>query len=132
VSQERLVLVTALAEAINQRNLDELSNLLHTDYEFHAAIGAVEQRRYVGESGLRAFVADMDTIWEGYRIELNGFREAGEQSVVLMHVTGTARASGVPLDQDLAQVITWRDGTIAQVVAYTVLADALKAAGLEG
>jgi ketosteroid isomerase-like protein len=130
MSQDKLVVVTALAEAINRRDLGGLSKMLHPDYEFHAAIGAVEQRPYVGESGLRAFVADMDTIWEGYRIELNEFREAGEQGVALMHITGTARASGVPLDQDLAQVITWRDGRIAQVVAYMVPAEALKAVGL--
>jgi ketosteroid isomerase-like protein len=131
MSQENVEMVTALVEAVNRRDSDGTSTMLHPDFEFHAAISAVEQRPYAGERGLRSFVADMDTVWDGYRIELTEVREAGEQAVALMHIRGTARASGVPLNQDLAQVITWRDGRIWRILAYTVPADALKAVGLE-
>jgi ketosteroid isomerase-like protein len=130
MSQEKVEIVSALVEAINRREWDGISPMLHPDFEFHAAISAVEQRPYAGEQGIRAFVADMDTIWEGYRIELTEVREASDQAIARMHISGTARASGVPLNQDLAQVITWRDGRIWRVVAYTVPADALKAVGL--
>jgi ketosteroid isomerase-like protein len=130
MSQENVENFKALVEAVNRRDSDGISTMLHPDFEFHAAISAVEQRPYAGKRGLRAFVADMDTIWDGYRIELTEVREAGEQAVALMHIRGTARASGVPLNQDLGQVITWRDGRIWRVVSYTVPAEALKAAGL--
>jgi ketosteroid isomerase-like protein len=130
VSQENVAGVAALVEAINRRNFDDISELLHPDFVFDAAIGAVEQRPYAGGRGLRAFVADMDAIWEGYRIDLKDVAEAGEQAVALMHISGTARSSGVPLDQKVAQVITWRDDRICHVVAYTVPAEALKAVGL--
>jgi ketosteroid isomerase-like protein len=131
MSQENVAVVAALVEAINRRDSAGISSALHAGFEFHAAIGAVEQRPYVGERGMQAFVADMDAIWEGYRVELEEVREAAEQSVALMHISGTARASGVPLNQDLAQVITWREGRIWRVVAYMVPADAFKAVGLE-
>jgi ketosteroid isomerase-like protein len=94
-------------------------------------IGAVEQRVYAGTEGLQAFVADMDTIWDGYRVELRDVRIAGERAVAVMHITGAARASGIPLNQEVAQVVTWRDGRVWRIVAYTAPAEALKAVGLE-
>lgn len=123
--------IALLVEGINRRNLDGISATAHPGFEFHAAIGAVEQRVYVGAVGMLEFVANMDAIWDGYHVALRGVQHAGERAVAVMHITGRARASGVPIEQDIAQLITWRDGRMWRVVAYTVPAEALKAAGLE-
>jgi ketosteroid isomerase-like protein len=123
--------IALLVEGINRRNLDGISDALHSRFEFHAAIGAVEQRVYAGAHGMLEFVTNMDAIWDGYRIALREVQHAGEQAVAVMHISGTARASGVPLNQDMAQIITWRDGRMWRAVAYTVPADAVKAIGQE-
>jgi hypothetical protein len=44
-----------------------------------------------------------------------------------VHITGAARVSGIPLNQDVAQVVAWRDDMVWRVVAYPVPAEALKA-----
>jgi ketosteroid isomerase-like protein len=41
-----------------------------------------------------------------------------DEFVVVYHLTGTARASGVPLDTQTAQVWTVRDGKVWRNVAY--------------
>lgn len=128
--EERAADIVALVEAVNRRDLDGLSEMLHPQFEFHAAIGAVEQRVYAGADGMWAFIGDMDSTWEGYRIGLEEVHQAGERAVAVMHISGTASVSGIPLNQDLAQVITWREGKIWRAVAYTVPAEALKAVGL--
>jgi hypothetical protein len=97
MSQENMEDVATLFEVVSRGHWDRVSELLHSEFEFHAAIGAVEQRTYAGAKGMRAFVSNMDMIWDGYRVELSEVREAGAQAVVLMHIQGTARASGVPL-----------------------------------
>jgi ketosteroid isomerase-like protein len=130
VSRKRAASITALVEAINRRDHAGLAGVLHPQFEFHAAIGAVEQRVYASSDGLWAFVADMDGTWDGYRVELEEIHDAGERAVALMHIYGTARVSGIPLDQDLAQVIEWREGKLWRAVAYTVPTQALEAVGL--
>lgn len=130
MGQETVGDIATVVDAINRRDLDQISEVLDPQFEFHAAIGAVEQRVYVGLDGLRTFVGDMDATWDGYRLELTDVRVAGAQAVVLMHIFGTARASAIPLDQDFAQVATWRQGKLWRVVTYRVPAEALEAVGL--
>jgi ketosteroid isomerase-like protein len=130
VSQGNVKQVEALFDAIRGGDSDGVRNLLHPEFEFHAAIGTVEQRVYAGSNGMWAFAGDMNAIWDAYRVELEAVREAGERVVALARVIGTARASGIPLDQRLGQLITLHDGRIWRMVAYTSPVEALKAAGL--
>jgi ketosteroid isomerase-like protein len=131
MSQEHLDQAAALFDAIQRGDSDGVRTLLHPEFEFHAAIGTVDQRVYIGSDGMWAFVEDMDAIWDGYRVQVEEIRESGERVVALIRIAGTARVSGVPLNQRLGQIITWQDGTIWRMVAYTSSIDALKAAGLE-
>jgi ketosteroid isomerase-like protein len=129
-SRANIADVTTLVRALNGRDRDGMSRLLHPEFEFHALIGAVEQRIYTGADGMWVFLDDMDSTWDGYRVELGEVRGAGGCAVALMRISGTARASGLPLSRDIAQVITWRDGTVWRVVAYAEPAEALEAVGL--
>ena len=131
MSERRIGDVTALIQAVQEQDRDGLSQLLHPQFEFHALIGAVEQRVYAGTDGMLTFLGDMNSTWDGYRIELFDFRDAGDCAVAVMRISGTAKASGLPLDQYLAQIVTWRDGKVSRVVAYADPADAFRAAGLQ-
>jgi ketosteroid isomerase-like protein len=62
---------------------------------------------------------------------LEEFHEAGDQAVVVIRVRGTAKASGVPLDQRTGQIWTWRDGQLWRSVVYSNPADAFRAIGEE-
>jgi ketosteroid isomerase-like protein len=51
------------------------------------------------------------------------------RAVILLRLTGRARASGLPLDQELAQLWTWRGERVRRIVTYPDLDAAVKAAG---
>jgi hypothetical protein len=53
-----------------------------------------------------------------------------DTAAVLLHLTGRARASGVPLDQRTGQVWTLRDGLLDRSVGYGSRQEALEACGL--
>ncbi len=127
---EKADAIARTIELIDERDFDQLAEILHPSYEFHAAIGRVEGATYIGLDGLREFVADMDATWQDYRLRLEHVYEAGEQSVAVIYISGVARVSGVPLEQRIASVLSWRDGKVWRNVSYTAPDEALKAVGL--
>ena len=68
--------------------------------------------------------------WNDLRVEPTEFLEAGDKVVVFTRQTATAKASGIPLDREFADVWEIRDGKVVEVRFYWKRDDALKAAGL--
>ena len=128
-SQENLELVKRVQDAINRRDAEAIQALFHPEFEFHSALAGVEGDIYRGVEGMRRYFLDVDATWEGFRIDLKEVREAGEQLFVRWRARGTS-SSGVPLDQETAQVWTWRDGVPWRNRSFTDVAEALEAAGL--
>jgi len=123
----------ALVQTINARDFDALAQVMHPDLRFRSALGATEGQVYVGLAGLREWASSVDEVWDGYRVEIIDFREAGEErAVVVLHATGVGHGSGVPLDARLGQIWTWREGLLWRNESYTDAREALAAAGLTG
>ena len=119
--------------AINARDFDAIAEMPFVDpsFEFFSALSAVEGRSHVGASGLRDWAAEMDEVWDSFRIELTDLREAQDgRLVALYHVYGDARGSGVPLDTMTAQVWTLRNDKLWRNQSYTEPQAALEAVGL--
>jgi ketosteroid isomerase-like protein len=129
MSQENVELARRIGDAINRRDLKVVEELFHPDFEFHSAIARSEGGFYRGIDGMRDYFRDVDEAWDAFRIDLEDVREAGEQVVILWHVRATSR-SGVPLDQIVGQVWTWRDGMPWRNESFTDVRDAFEAAGL--
>jgi ketosteroid isomerase-like protein len=68
--------------------------------------------------------------WNDLRVEPTEFLEAGDKVVVFTRQTATAKASGIPLDREFADVWEVREGKVVGVRFYWKRGDALKAAGL--
>jgi ketosteroid isomerase-like protein len=68
--------------------------------------------------------------WENLRIEAQEFRDLGERVLVLDRHIATGKRSGVPLDHEMGQVVTVREGRIVRWDAYWNRPEALEAAGL--
>jgi ketosteroid isomerase-like protein len=76
-------------------------------------------------------MADLDTLFERWRIEEANCIEVGDNCVVQIHrVTGRAKGSGVPINQRLGVVWTFKDGLIFRGRVFLTPRDALDAAGL--
>jgi ketosteroid isomerase-like protein len=113
-------LIRQIIGALNARDIEALEALpLHPEFEFHSLFSAFEGTQLVGFDGLRRWVDDVDTIWDDFRVEVEEVRAAGDdRAAVALHVTGHAKASGVPLDQHTGQVWTMRDGLLVRSVGY--------------
>ena len=84
--------------------------------------------------GRDALMADMIVTylsgWTDYSAELKEVIDAGDQVVVVLHETASMRDTGVPLDRDLVQVWTVRDGRASFLRVFRTKVEALEAAGL--
>jgi hypothetical protein len=89
------------------------------------------ETRYVGLDGLRRFQQQMDEVWENWRFETERFLDVGEQVVVFLTVSGTARVSRAPVTIPLGHVVELHASRIVRVQAFLDRREALKAVGLE-
>jgi ketosteroid isomerase-like protein len=125
-------LIHQVMRAVNERDFDALDELpFHPEFEFHSLLSVSEGTTLAGVDGLRQWAADVDAIWDDFHVVIEEVRMADEDTAVLcLHLTGRARASGVPLDQRTGQVWTRRDGLLHRNVGYPTPREALEACGL--
>ena len=74
---------------------------------------------------------DLDEDWEYLRIEIDEFRDAADQVVMLRHLRSRGRASRVDLDVPVAFLWRFREGKLVYGKVFSEQVDALRAAGLE-
>jgi ketosteroid isomerase-like protein len=67
--------------------------------------------------------------WNEYSAEIKELIDAGDHVLAVIHETATMRQTGVPLDRDLAQLWTVRDGRVTFMRVFKTKAEALAAAG---
>jgi ketosteroid isomerase-like protein len=100
-------------------------------YAFHG-----EARRLSGAGELRGkpeavkWMVDWFSRFRDYRFEIEEVRDWGDRVLVVTIHHAKGRASGAPIRQQTAQVITVRDGEIARQEFYAGRAEALEAAEL--
>ena len=85
---------------------------------------------YEGHEGSRRFYAEIDEIWDDFRVEPLEFIDAGDKVVVSHLVRGRGKGSGVEVEWPSTSVYTLRDGLVTGVHMYRDHTDALEAAGL--
>jgi ketosteroid isomerase-like protein len=87
----------------------------------------------VGRDAMRAYLADWYEMFPDLEVLPEEIVDAGpERVIVVLHVTGTAKASGVPTELRLAVVYTIRAGRIVRGREYMTKGQALEAAAKEG
>lgn len=132
-AREKREQAEALLGALNARDFEAIAEMpVHPDLEFHSIIGAAEGGIHHGVQGLREWAEAVDSTFDGFRIELLDLREVdGERALLVIRLTATAKASGVPIDTQVGQVWTWRNAKMWRNEAFSDTRDAFKAAGLQ-
>jgi ketosteroid isomerase-like protein len=73
----------------------------------------------------------MRDAWSDFHRVIEELTDAGDdQVVVFFRLQGTARASGVPVDEGVATLFRLREGRLHRMVVYRDRDEALAAAGL--
>jgi ketosteroid isomerase-like protein len=131
MSQQDVELVRLAMKAWNREDIDELIPLSDPEVEFVSIFAGMEGRTYRGYDGLRQYFADMKDAWAEFHRDIEEVTDAGsDQVVVFFRLVGTARASGVPVDERVTTVFRLREGRLHRMVVYRDRDEALEAAGL--
>jgi ketosteroid isomerase-like protein len=127
--------VTLSIEAYNRRDLEAVVATWDPDFEYCPDTKWVEaglvEACYRGLTGYRRYIAAADEVWGGANyLKPEELIDLGERIVSLANGSMRARASGVPLTEAYAVVITLQNGRGSHFQEYFDHAEALKAAGL--
>jgi ketosteroid isomerase-like protein len=120
-------------EAFRRRDARALRGLVDPDeFEFRSVfLGAVEGEAYRGADSIEGYLADLEDAFEDWHTEQERYLAADdERVVVLYHIVGRGKGSGVPIDQPVGIVWTLRDRRLLLGQAYLDQEQALEAAGL--
>ena len=86
---------------------------------------------YRGKEGVLRAMADWSEAWAAFELVLLDTIEAGPGVVILVQRTrGTARGSGIEVEQDYYGVCRVREGKLASMEQIADRAEAMAAAGL--
>jgi ketosteroid isomerase-like protein len=87
-------------------------------------------REYRGWEGLRQWAKTGWELFEEVSYQPEEFIDAGDEVVVVAHVSGRGRGSGASVDMPLFQVFTLEHGKSLRIRAFFSKDEALEAAGL--
>jgi ketosteroid isomerase-like protein len=133
MSKRNVEILEQQYSAFNRRDVDAMTKQWHPDGRYRSTVAALEgaDAVYRGREGIRAYLTSLDELFDGWRVVAAEYVEAGNDRVVsIQHVTARAKRSGVPIDQQLGVVYTFRDGLIISARAYSTPQEAMAAVGL--
>ena len=104
----------------------------HEDAEYHAAREDPDSAVHRGLPALRRHFARWVDSYPDLRLEPLEARGNGDLVFLWVRFTGHGGESGIPVEMELAHVLTLRDGKVVRIAEFSDRAEGLQAAGLSG
>jgi ketosteroid isomerase-like protein len=130
MSQENVDAARGMWDAFNRRDLDAWLEGFDPEVEWHTAREDPDAGVHHGRSGVKRYAEQWLDAYDDLRVEPLEIVDAGDEVLVWIRVTGHGGASGVGVDMEQAQVLTFRDGRVAVGREYFDRAEAFEVAGL--
>ena len=131
MSEENVEIVRRCYEFLESRDESLIVELIDPDVVYDLLRNVFNPGIYVGHDGLRRFIEQVDSMWEGFRMDPEEFFDGGDYVVCAARMTARGRQSGVPAEMRLLNVWQLRDGKVVRMTGgYRERSDALEAAGL--
>ena len=133
MSQENVEIVRSGYELFAAGDLEGVAALFSTNAELADAGGlgiagtAVGTRQ--GPEGFLRATAEVLEAFDDYRVEAEGFIDAGDAVAVPVRISGRGRASGATQEVRLAHLWVLRNGNVIRGEVYRTTEEALEAAG---
>ena len=105
-----LNLVRRAYEAFARRDVDTLIELCDPELEFTSLIRESEGVTYRGHDGLREYLDSLLDVLPDWRPILEHAEVHGDQVLVRLRIHATPPGGDVPIEQEIWQVIRFRDG----------------------
>ena len=83
-----------------------------------------------GPEGMRRFYTDWFATFTSTHVEPSAFIETGERLLVVARLEVTAEGSEAPMQMNIGQIYSFKDGWISRVASYYDVQAAVEAAGL--
>ena len=133
MSRENVELVRRAANAASTGDWEAVFELYHPDVEFRDLQHAIDAPEAVhGLQACRDLMAQWTEVYDEFRLEVYEYIDAHPWVVCDVRWYGTAKGSGLLVDNRVAQAFQVEDGRIVRVTdGYPDVATALKAVGLE-
>ena len=135
MDKQRVDLIDRFYEAFSRRDVDAVLDLCHDDIEIYKDPDVVEMVSALTPRGtervaqyLRGWLAS----WDMYQPRVSHLREAGDDAVVaLIDVRARGVGSQFDIEEEIADVLTFRDDRLVRLRLHVTREEALRAAGLE-
>jgi ketosteroid isomerase-like protein len=128
VASENLEIVKRGFDAFNERGIEGIIPLVHTDFEATTPPSlASEPDTYRGPDGIRRWFDSFDEVMDEIRWEPHRFREAGDRVVVEFTLRARGKTTGLDFGQDAVMVWEIRDGMASRLDLFQSLDEALVA-----
>ena len=133
MSQENVELVLKIHTAVIQGDLEGLLSVAHPNAEYRAATQQAiegEGTAFRGHDGICRWFRELHDLYEDLDSDILEVRDLGDQVVIVFLVRGRGTASGVTLEQSLAQVVTLQQWKVIGIREYFTREEALEGVGL--
>jgi ketosteroid isomerase-like protein len=117
-----------IAEGISAGDLSLLQAASDPGLEYTSRLTAVEGKTYYGHAGWATYLAELEAVWDCFRVTLEELMPVSEGNfVIAARVTAVARTSGVPIDQIVHVAWSLRDSKAIWGRAFATREEALEA-----
>ena len=130
MSQENVELARAGYEAFNRGDIDALLDLCAPDIEWRD-FATIDSESVRGKDAVRAYFETVMGVWAQIRLEPEEIIDLdGDRVLVVSHVTGRGKGSGIEVGTRGADLLTFDGGHLVRWMGFADRAQALEAVGL--
>jgi ketosteroid isomerase-like protein len=135
MDKQRLDLIDRFYEAFSSRDVDAVLDLCQDDVEIYRDPDVVEMVSALtprGKERVALYLRGWIDSWDMYQPRVSELREAGDHDVVvLVDVHARGRGSQFDIEEEIADVLTFRGDRLARLRLHVTREEALRATGLE-
>ena len=113
-----------MVETFNSRDLEGWLAGVTEDFEMNSRFSSVGDTVFHGAEGVHAWWKDLDDAWDPIHADFEDAADVGpDRTLLLLHLVGRGRLSGLPLQEAVAHIWHWRGPKLAKL-EYTDRAEA--------
>ena len=114
-------------EALNRGDIPTTVGVLDEDAEWHEHSELPEADSYRGREAIRSFLEAFLESWDEFRQEIEDLLVEDGKVLVLLHMVGQGKGSGIRVEARYAHLWAMRDGRGIRIDTYRDRDEALKA-----
>jgi hypothetical protein len=114
-------------EALNRGDIPSTVAVLDDDAEWHEHSELPEADRYRGRNAIQSFLESFLESWDEFRQEIEDLIAGDGKVLILLHMVGQGKGSGIRVEARYAHLWTMREGRGVRIDTYTDRNEALEA-----